>query len=150
MKHKKTHLIVYISKSEIDSDYSQEAIDEICELSQRENARRDITGILFHENGYFVQAIEGDESVLKQLMKNIKADKRHSQVKILIEKPVHTRIFPGWAMRGLSLADYTLFNPEAIGYLHKIYEQNVAINDASFVLFLENMINDLNFQSLFS
>lgn len=143
------HLIVYISDSCIPAEDVSREINDICELARRENSKRNITGILFHENGYFVQALEGDEQELRQLMENIKNDPRHRRVQVLIDKPVVRRIFPDWAMRGLSLADNTLFNPESIKYLRSVFAHNIEINDASFVLFLENMINDYNFKTLF-
>jgi hypothetical protein len=149
MNNETLHLIIYISKAEIAPGEINKTIEEICQVARRENGKRNITGIIFYENGYFVQALEGSKEVLDQLMTNIQADSRHSQVKILVNKAVNRRIFPDWAMRGLSLADHSLFNPETISYLHDIYQRNVEITDASFVLFLDNMINDINFQSLF-
>ncbi len=150
MSKQAVHLIVYISQAEIQAPDLGREIEDICEVAQRENPRHEITGVLFHENGYFVQAIEGPEAELHQLMDNIKNDPRHTGLQVLIDKEVVRRTFPDWGMRGLSLADHTLFNPETVVYLQGIFEQNVEINDASFVLFLENMINDVNFQQLFA
>lgn len=149
MKNSQLHLIVYVSHCEVEQSSLDKEIANICEVAVRENQRHEITGVLFCENGYFVQALEGPHSVLMTLLDNIRKDERNSDLNILIDKPISYRLFPEWGMRGLNLVDNTLFTPDMIRLLHASYEENIQITDAGFILYLDNMLNDANFRALF-
>lgn len=66
--------------------------------SQPRNRRLDITGAMLKCDHRFVQAIEGREQDVLQLMARISADHRHSQVTTHVQERTTTRLFDGWAM----------------------------------------------------
>jgi hypothetical protein len=65
--------------------------------------------MLLYTDGSFLQALEGDEAVVRDLYATIAGDDRHQQVTLIIEFPVETRSFSDWSM-GLAI-----LNPEDEG-----------------------------------
>ena len=72
-------------------------------VSIRNNARQNITGILFHINGNFVQLLEGEEADIRELFDTICDDPRHETVRLLYIRPADERIFDEWHMAMLDL-----------------------------------------------
>jgi len=70
----------------------------LLEQSRIKNARLGITGILLYSNGNFIQAIEGEEPVVRNLFKTISQDLRHNGVLDLIDETIGEREFPDWSM----------------------------------------------------
>lgn len=73
-------------------------VDEIVTASRVRNRQRDVTGMLLLENGRFLQALEGPEAEVRELMRRIEADDRHEHVRIMAEEHQAARRFPDWAM----------------------------------------------------
>ncbi|MEM9530081.1 MAG: BLUF domain-containing protein [Pseudomonadota bacterium] len=65
---------------------------------QEKNRSRGITGLLLYANGTFLQAIEGEESVIDSLVEKIWGDPRHRNVKLLQRRPVSQREYKDWSM----------------------------------------------------
>lgn len=57
-----------------------------------------VTGMLVYHNGEFMQLIEGEEVIVKDLFKKIKKDKRHHTVKSFWESPIAKRGFADFRM----------------------------------------------------
>ena len=89
--------LVYRSTATIAED-DVAALDAIFTSSTRNNRRNKITGCLAHPDGKFVQVLEGDAARLDELMKRIRADKRHKDVTVLGEWAIEQRLFPNWTM----------------------------------------------------
>ena len=83
---------------------------ELVQSSRVLNARRGVTGVLFHDQGRFMQVIEGPKIVVHHLFEAIRRDPRHAGVTTLEERLIETREFHGWAM-----AFNDLGNPGAPG-----------------------------------
>lgn len=77
---------------------TDEEIQKILDSCQRNNPSKAITGVLVHSNNYFLQFLEGEESELMTLFKNIKKDSRHSKVILLNKGKIDERMFPSWHM----------------------------------------------------
>ena len=76
----------------------QADLDRILEVSQRNNQRDDITGLLTFSGEVFVQFLEGPPEAVRRLMDRLQGDRRHSDIIILSEGAEHERILPGWDM----------------------------------------------------
>ena len=82
----------------------QHAFDEpeLAYLLQRArewNQGHGLSGLLLYKAGSFMQAIEGDEKVVRKTFKRrIARDKRHSNIRILNAGEISTRQFPDWTM----------------------------------------------------
>jgi len=98
------HLLYISDAIETITDENLEAIRKV---STEHNAEHGITGILFYSAGHFVQLLEGDPGKIRRLFDKIVLDRRHTAVKLLIERPAEERIFPDWSMGVLDLRNYS-------------------------------------------
>jgi hypothetical protein len=57
------------------------------------NERHDVTGTLVYGDGQFMQVMEGEEAVVKDLYARVAQDARHYNVRTLAEGPLATRSF---------------------------------------------------------
>ncbi len=73
-------------------------LQDILESSRRNNSALDITGILVHANGMFMQVLEGPEQPTLRTYVKILDDQRHSDCQIAYITPTDKRIFEGWSM----------------------------------------------------
>ena len=71
---------------------------ELLEQSRIKNARLNITGMLLFHGGCFMQLLEGDETVVRDLYSTIAADARHHWVTLVMTGPNGARDFPDWTM----------------------------------------------------
>lgn len=92
----------YISK--FSRSLSKKEIDAIAKVSQTNNSRDGITGILLSCGGIFFQILEGDEDRIDHLYQKILGDERHNQILCLkSELDVPSRKFPEWSMEVIVL-----------------------------------------------
>lgn len=75
-----------------------EDLNRILQVSQRNNQRDQITGLLTYSGEVFVQFLEGPPEALRRLMLRIQGDPRHRDMIILSEGKDHDRVLPGWDM----------------------------------------------------
>ena len=94
--------IVYVSHATRVMGHSD--LDQLLANAQYRNARDDITGCLLYCDGNFIQLIEGPPEPLTRLYASICADTRHAGIYLIVDEPIASREFSGWAM-GYSSAD---------------------------------------------
>lgn len=82
-------------------------VADIVEFSQKNNGERDITGALAFNGRNFCQLLEGEESVVRDLVTAIEKDPRHSGFKIIDEKKVDGRYFADWSMLLVNELDFS-------------------------------------------
>jgi len=70
-------------------------------ISRRNNARDQISGLLFFNGRRFLQALEGPEAAVERAILRIKTDERHFGIVTLSRREVDTREFGDWAMASL-------------------------------------------------
>lgn len=79
-------------------DLKKEDISNILETARDFNLKNNLSGCLVFHNNKFIQILEGDEGIVKELFAKIEKDKRHKNV-ILIEKGLKAeRLFENWTM----------------------------------------------------
>ena len=88
--------IVYLSTAT--EPFSKGQLMELLEGSVRRNTRAGITGLLLYQSGAFMQALEGEKTVLVELFERISHDPRHHRIIRLIQGPINERNFPNSAM----------------------------------------------------
>lgn len=88
--------LVYISKTT--ETMTSEAIKELLIGSRQRNEVFQISGLLLYMHGNFLQVLEGGQSDVEQLYKNISADPRHSDTEVISAKKIDARVFSEWAM----------------------------------------------------
>jgi hypothetical protein len=101
----KLRRLIYTSQAT--KKLSNLALLDLLHDSRSYNKIDNITGILMHSNGYFLQVIEGRPDVIEHLVDRLLKDSRHIKFKIILDCSVNSRLFPNWNM---SCADFD--NPE--------------------------------------
>lgn len=85
-------------------DMSVDEIKEISSQAAKNNAEKDITGVLMAKGGVFFQIIEGPEENIDRLFANILKDIRHEKIITLgIQIGDLKRLFPNWHMKEINL-----------------------------------------------
>jgi hypothetical protein len=86
------HHIIYMS-SAVYPPVSDVELGDLLRQARDFNAENDITGVLLHCDGDFLQVIEGEERVLADLYTRICVDTRHQSVIKLADKEIRARSF---------------------------------------------------------
>ncbi len=94
--------LTYISK--FARSLTKKEIESIGHISQTNNSREGITGVLLCCGGIFFQILEGEEDRIDRLYTKILEDERHNQILCLkSELNVLQRRFPDWSMEVIVL-----------------------------------------------
>ncbi len=94
--------LTYISK--FSRSLPKKEIESIGSISQTNNAREGITGVLLCCGGIFFQILEGEEDRIDILYQKILEDDRHNQILCLkSELNISQRRFPDWSMEVIVL-----------------------------------------------
>lgn len=88
--------LLYISAAR--GDMTEADIACILAASRRNNRDAEITGMLLHLDGGFMQVLEGPEDSVNETYARIAADSRHGQVVVLWSEETDSHIFPDWTM----------------------------------------------------
>lgn len=95
-----TFQIIYSSVSSM--PMQREALEDILEQAQINNAHSGISGALVYVDGFFLQVLEGEREALQQLMQTISRDLRHESISVLQAGEVPAAAFSTWKMAYVS------------------------------------------------
>ncbi|GER58254.1 hypothetical protein ULMA_03620 [Patiriisocius marinus] len=98
--------IIYTSHAT--NEYNKRDLLDLLHESRGYNSIDNISGVLMYRDGYFLQIIEGEDSLVDDLVKRIANDTRHDDIKIINDALVEQRLFPGWSMGCADFEDPTL------------------------------------------
>lgn len=94
--------VMYISTATI--RLTDHEVGEIGRVSSLNNAREDITGVLFSAHEFFFQILEGDDEAVDRVLQRIRKDPRHRDVLILkVEQDIAEHLFSKWSMKTIRL-----------------------------------------------
>jgi len=101
----------------------------VLQVSRRNNALRQITGLLLFDKGQYLQVLEGEPKSVLPLFEVIKLDHRHTGVTEIFRQPIAQRDFAGWSM---AYQDLSKVGPEVPGYTEFLREHfDIGSIDAS-------------------
>ncbi len=114
----------------------ENGIEILLQNAREKNKRLDITGMLLHIEGSFIQYIEGEEVSVKELFKAIEKDSRLAAIKVIDSGSAKNRIFINWEMA------YENFNINTINHIEKIDYPNIQeyLKSASTIKLIKLMI----------
>jgi len=92
----KLHRLVYTSQATI--LFTKRELLDLLHESRGFNMVDNISGVLMHKQGYFLQVIEGQPEAIDNLISRLEKDPRHSNIKILYKSIIFERLFQNWAM----------------------------------------------------
>ena len=102
-------LSTLIYSSQLGTGYLPD-LDGLAEISRRNNARQDITGILLFDGESFFQILEGDEEAIDSLFDRIRMDKRHDSVVKIMSDHSPARKFGETGMRVLDIRSHNVLS----------------------------------------
>lgn len=90
------HYLIYLSSAP--EKFSTEALNVLLHHARENNAARNITGMLLHADGNFIQYIEGERDTVVGLFDLISRDNRHRNILKMADGEIVERLFPDWWM----------------------------------------------------
>ncbi len=94
---------------------TENEIESIVATSQRNNAARQISGIMATSGRMFYQVLEGPSEAVDALYARISADPRHTDVALLRnQEDVAERLFARWSMRQINLEELASLRMEPL------------------------------------
>lgn len=95
--------LVYVSYAT--QEMSGEELKDLLEVCRRNNKPLNVTGMLLYRDGYFIQALEGEEDTVMDLYETIVKDPRHDRVLTVYKGEIVNRAFTDWSMGFRNLED---------------------------------------------
>jgi hypothetical protein len=131
-----TYYIFYQAVESAIFEDRENGIEILLQNAREKNKRLDITGMLLHIEGSFIQYIEGEEVSVKELFKAIEKDSRLAAIKVIDSGNAKNRIFINWEMA------YENFNINTINHIEKIDYPNIQeyLKSASTIKLIKLMI----------
>jgi hypothetical protein len=105
--------IIYCSQST--SDVSPDELVALLETSRRNNEQAGLSGMLLYCSQSFLQVLEGDDAQLQKTYARIRADDRHTNLRMLMNADVVAPMFPDWTM-GFEHVDDEELADELVGF----------------------------------
>jgi hypothetical protein len=96
--------IIYASTAT--KSFSADELQNVTDVCSLNNLRRHITGVLFYSGQGFLQALEGDDADLHDLLARLKSDHRHVDIKIIDHTQIAARHWPNWSLGYASSEGY--------------------------------------------
>lgn len=88
--------LVYYSHASREMSLSD--LKSILEVARSNNQSLGVCGMLSYDQRYFLQALEGERSVVNELYLDIADDPRHDEITIISYQEITTPIFNEWKM----------------------------------------------------
>ena len=95
--------IFYISRSA--GPQTSVVTGSILKTAMGFNLVNQITGVLCQGDGFFLQMLEGERSVINQLYARITRDSRHKDVELIKYEEISQRKYKQWSMALIDLSD---------------------------------------------
>ena len=90
------HQLLYVSQAARNIPASD--LDDILAVGRANNQARDLSGVLVHIDGGFLQVLEGQRDAVMAMYGRIAGDQRHSHPRVLVDRTIGARSFPGWSL----------------------------------------------------
>jgi len=97
-----TFRLIYRSRNQIPAEQRKVELGALFGKARSNNKKHDITGALLLSDDWFVQALEGDETAVRDLFAHIEKDYRHDAVSVVESGGVPERVFSKWSMARVS------------------------------------------------
>ena len=98
-------LIQLIYRSHSCIALTEEALQALGTSCTQRNQQRQIFGVLLYDGAYFMQVLEGEESVIDTLYAQIAGDVRHKDVVLLLRDPIPHIHFDRWRVEVLDMRE---------------------------------------------
>lgn len=93
-----------VYRSQVEGVSPEVALEQIFRTSVPNNARLQITGALGFSGRSYIQLLEGPQPAMDGLLQTLRADPRHSNLRVLLRGSSPGRLLPNWSMARIDLA----------------------------------------------
>lgn len=136
--------LVYVSTASC--PMSDDDLMALLKQSREKNNRLGVTGMLLYRDGFFIQALEGDQMVVDALYATIAADTRHMRVLKVMESVINHRVFPNWSMGFNKFTEQDLQRIEGYkDYEHLGIERMLADHPSRALKLLQSFVDQIYF-----
>ena len=104
--------ITYISHAT--EPMTAEQLIALLQQCLKNNVSNSVTGMLLYGNETFLQALEGDEKAVDDLVEKIKKDPRHTNIQFLHRRTIERRQYSEWSMGFKRVSDSELQQIEGL------------------------------------
>lgn len=118
------YTLIYSSRSA--EKFSNISLVDLCAKAARKNEKLGVTGVLICVGNQFLQVLEGNSNVVKNLYAEIKQDPRHTQCRVLYDAPIVSRSFNGWGMNFMNMNDSYFLQFEEFKELKEYVEKKMS------------------------
>ena len=101
----RTFRLMYRSRNLIPPDQTKKALGALFSAARSHNKSQHITGALLLDGEHYVQVLEGDETLVRELYEHIAEDARHDSVALIDAGDVDARVFSRWSMARVGEGD---------------------------------------------
>lgn len=116
----KSDLVELKYLSEAETSVNVWGLTAIVDASVAWNKSHEITGILFFEQGFFGQVLEGPRNEVEEIWNRIKNDTRHHDIELLSITEIEARRFPKWSMKLFDAQEFSVTFPQFAERIAKI------------------------------
>ncbi len=134
------HLLIYTSEYTGSQTNLESDVDRIVEKARRNNAAREITGVLFVGGRHFLQFLEGEHDTVERLFDRIVRDPRHDNVTLLWSTPIPSRGLSDWSMEQFALSGEGL-NTLQLEWLRDRYQAMMTPSTEDIVTIYRDFLN---------
>ncbi|MGO9672679.1 MAG: BLUF domain-containing protein [Methylocella sp.] len=136
--------LVYVGLA--NTEMSDQDLKALLKIAREENKQLGITGLLLYRDGFFFQALEGEEDKIDELFAKIRRDPRLHGVTPIYKKPIKERSFPDWSMGFSHMPDSALEHAEGFStFLENPSAEYFTKNPSYAQALLENFRADIVF-----
>lgn len=96
-------LLTLMYSSTAVATFDEAELSSLLAQSRAANERNGLTGMLLFRENRFFQTLEGTPEAVHEVMDRIRADERHSDVRVLNEESIVERRFSDWTMGYVAL-----------------------------------------------
>ncbi len=108
--------LVYQSRA--NTDIGPGEIEEILNVSRKNNRQAGLSGLLIYHEGDFLQVLEGPSDDVERVFRVIRNDPRHYRVNVIVDHAVSHRSFGNWEM-GFGEIDHHIDDEEGLSQFLK-------------------------------
>ena len=105
--------LVYVSNAV--RAFTDDQLRDLLTKARAKNTSLNITGMLLHQDGAFLQMLEGEAAAVDSLFTRICGDGRHKAITMLVRTEVGGRTFSDWSM---GFTDVKGSAKKLLGYRH--------------------------------
>lgn len=90
------YYLIYVSRAQV--EVGTDTLKALRQVMQRRNRLEGLSGCLLYMNGEFMQMIEGQREAVEALMRRIRQDPLHRDIRVVVEGSAARRVFVDWGM----------------------------------------------------